>query len=92
MNGAEMIENPAPQDDKGELRTRDDRESGTFLHSLTTPPLRGTPPTEGNWVWCFIFYCVLLMCRGGAWRPWRSMGRGDNAFLTILTTTPRRWQ
>ena len=25
-----------------------------FLNSLTTPPLRGTPPTEGNWVWCFL--------------------------------------
>ena len=29
-----------------------------FLNPLTTPPLRGTPPTEGNLVWCFIF----LLC------------------------------
>ena len=38
-------------------RTRG-QNGNAFLYSLTTPPLRGTPPTEGNLARCFIFLFV----------------------------------
>ena len=51
-----------PQDDNGVCGGR----GNIFLNSLTTPPLRGTPPTEGNLAQCFIFYlCIFPSCHSG---------------------------
>ena len=56
-----------------------------FLNSLTTPPLRGTPPTEGNLAQCLIFYCVLLMCRSDALRPVRILVFVQTALPLVFT-------
>ena len=56
-----------------------------FLYSLTTPPLRGTPPTEGNLAQCLIFYCVLLMCRSDALRPVRILVFVQTALPLVFT-------
>ena len=46
----------------GTLHARMTEKRDTFLHPLTTPPLRGTPPKKGNLVWCFIFYFRISIC------------------------------
>ena len=53
------------------------------MASLTTPPLRGTPPTEGNLVWCFIFYFRVSIC--SHFHIFSFLSRG-------LTTGSRLWE